>query len=112
MTKLSDLILEGANLYKVDILIKTASDANKVEIYNQIRAIKNVVVVTVEQNDFLQSKSTDRFDYEMLHLKFLATSSPKESIEEIKKVAMISERIYGLLQFIIRYKTIQLKGKY
>ena len=82
------------------------------EIYNQIRAIKNVVVVTVEQNDFLQSKSTDRFDYEMLHLKFLATSSPKESIEEIKKVAMISERIYGLLQFIIRYKTIQLKGKY
>ena len=97
MTKLSNLLLEGANLYKVDILIKTAADANKVEIYNQIRAIKNVVVVTVEQNDFLQSKST---------------SSPKESIEEIKKIAMITERIYGLLQFIIRYKTIQLKGKY
>ena len=110
--KLSNLILEGSNLYMVSILIKTAADANKVEIYNQIRAIKDVVVVTVEQNDFLQSRSTDTFDYEMLHIKYLATSSPKESIEQIKKIAMITERIHGLLQFIIRYKTIKLKGKY
>ena len=110
--KLANLILEGATLYLVDILIKTKSDANKVEIYNQIRALKDVVVVTVEQNDFLQSKSTDDFDYEMLHLKFLATEEPRTAIDNIKKEAMITERIPGLLQFIVRYKTIQAKGKY
>jgi len=110
--KLTNLLLEGLTLYLVDILIKTDKDVNKVEVYNQIRAIENVVVVTVEQNDFLQSKSTDQFDYEMLHLKFLASGEPKEAIDEIKKNALISGKIPGLRQFIVRYKTIQLKGKY
>ena len=110
--KLSTLLLEGLTLYLVDILIKTDKDINKVEVYNQIRAIENVVVVTVEQNDFLQSKSTDQFDYEMLHLKFLASKEPREAIDEIKKSAMVSGKIPGLRQFIIRYKTIQAKGKY
>lgn len=110
--KIANILLEGATLYKVDILIKTKKDASKVEIYNQIRALTNVVVVTVEQNDFLISKSTDQFDYELLHIKFLSTKEPKETIDEIKKDAMITRRIPGLLQFIVRYKTIQSKGKY
>lgn len=110
--KLTNILLEGATLYRVEILIKTKKEVNKVEIYNQIRALTNVVVVTVEQNDFLMSKSTDQFDYELLYLKFLATGEPKEVIDEIKKEAMITRRIPGLLQFIVRYKTIQLKGKY
>jgi hypothetical protein len=110
--KISNILLEGLTLYLVDILIKTDKDVNKVEIYNQIRAIENVVVVTVEQNDFLDSKATDQFDYEMLHLKFLATEEPRAAIDAIKKDAMITSRIPGLLQFIVRYKTIQSKGKY
>lgn len=110
--KLTNLLLEGLTLYLVDILIKTDKDINKVEVYNQIRAIENVVVVTVEQNDFLQSKSTDQFDYELLHLKFLASGKPKEAIDKIKKNAMINGKIPGLRQFIVRYQTIQLKGKY
>ena len=110
--KISNILLEGLTLYLVDILIKTDKDANKVEIYNQIRAIEDVVVVTVEQNDFLQSKSTEQFDYEMLHLKFLAGGEPKEAIDEIKKKAMVSGKIPGLRQFIVRYQTIQAKGKY
>lgn len=110
--KLSNLLLEGLTLYLVDILIKTDKDINKVEVYNQIRAIENVVVVTVEQNDFLQSKSTEQFDYEMLHLKFLASAEPREAIDEIKKQALVSGKIPGLRQFIVRYQTIQSKGKY
>ena len=110
--KLTNLLLEGLTLYIVDILIKTDTKINKVEVYNQIRAIENVVVVTVEQNDFLISKSTDQFDYEMLHLKFLSGGEPKESIDKIKKQAMISGKIPGLRQFIVRYQTIQSKGKY
>ena len=51
--KLSNLLLEGLTLYLVDILIKTDKDINKVEVYNQIRAVENVVVVTDGFNDFL-----------------------------------------------------------
>ena len=100
--KLTNLLLEGLTLYLVDILIKTDTKINKVEVYNQIRAIENVVVVTVEQNDFLISKSTDQFDYEMLHLKFLSGGEPRETIDNIKKQAMVSGRTPGLRQFIIR----------
>ena len=112
MIKLENILLEAISLDKIDVLIKTSTGINKVEIYNQIRAIENVVVVTVEQNDFLISKSTDQFDYEMLHLKFLSGGEPRETIDNIKKQAMISGRIPGLRQFIVRYQTIQSKGKY
>ena len=112
MVKLQNLLLEVLSIYEIEVMIKVERQANKVDIYNEIRGLENVVVVTVEQNDFLQSKSTDQFDYEMLHLKFLASGEPKESIDEIKKSAMISGKIPGLRQFIVRYKTIQAKGKY
>jgi hypothetical protein len=53
--KLSNLLLEGLVLYRIEVLIRTDADSNQVFIYNKIRGIKNVVVVTIDQNDFLQS---------------------------------------------------------
>ena len=100
------------SLDKIDILIKTSTDINKVEVYNQLRAIDGVVVITVEQNEFLDSKATDKFEYSLLHMKYLVTADPKTDIDRIKKLAMITKRIPGLLQFIPRYKTTQNLGKY
>ena len=49
MGLLGKMILnEGITIFKCDILIKTAADENKVEIYNEIRALSGVVVVTIE----------------------------------------------------------------
>jgi hypothetical protein len=110
--KLSSIILESTNLYKIDVLIKTAAESNKVTIYNEIRALTGVVVVTVEQSEFLDSKSTDKFEYSLLHMKYLVSSDPKTDIDKIKLDALVTTRIPGLLQFIPRYTTSQLKGKY
>ena len=112
MIKLSDILLEAVNLNKIDILIKTAADANKVEVYNQIRALTGVVVVTVEQSEFLDSKATDIFEYSLLHMKYIVTSDPKADIDKIKTDALVTTRIPGLLQFIPRYTTTQNIGKY
>ena len=112
MIKLSNIILESASLYKIDVLIKTVADINKVTIYNEIRGITGVVVVTVEQSEFLDSKATDRFEYSLLHMKFIVTADPKTNIDLIKKDALITTRIPGLLQFIPRYTTAQNVGKY
>jgi len=112
MIKLSDILLEAVNLNKIDILIKTATDANKVEVYNQIRALTGVVVVTVEQSEFLDSKATEQFEYSLLHMKYIVTSDPKKDIDKIKVDALITTRIPGLLQFIPRYTTTQNIGKY
>ena len=112
MIKLTNILLEAISLDKIDVLIKTATDINKVEVYNQIRGLAGVVVVTVEQSEFLDSKATDKFEYSLLHMKFIVTSDPKTDIDLIKKDALITTRIPGLLQFIPRYTTAQNVGKY
>ena len=112
MIKLTDILTEAVALDKIDVLIKTSTDINKVEVYNQLRALAGVVVITVEQNEFLDSKATDKFEYSLLHMKYIVTSDPKTDIDRIKKDAMVTTRIPGLLQFIPRYKTAQNVGKY
>jgi hypothetical protein len=112
MIKLSNILLEAVSLDKIDILIKTSTDINKVEVYNQIRALAGVVVVTVEQSEFLDSKATDKFEYSLLHMKYIVTADPKTDIDKIKVDALVTTRIPGLLQFIPRYKTAQNVGKY
>jgi hypothetical protein len=110
--KLANLLLEGLVLYRIEVLIRTKAEENQVVVYNKIRGIKNVVVVTIDQSDFLQSKNTDNHHYSLLKIKYLVEKTPKESIEEIKKDALVTNRIDGLLQFIPRYNTIEKMGEY
>jgi hypothetical protein len=112
MIKLANLLAESTNLFKIDVLIKTVADVNKVEVYNQIRAIEGVVVMTIEQSEYLDSKATDKFEYSLLHIKYLVTADPKIDINRIKEQALITTKIPGLLQFIPRYQTSHQLGKY
>ena len=112
MMKLSNILLEGLVLYRIQALIKTDINENQVYVYNEIRAIKNVVVVTIEQNDFLKNKSDDKYNYSLLKIKYLASEAPKDAIDTIKKDALITNKIGGLVQFIPRYQTIEKVGQY
>jgi len=112
MTKLSNLLLEGLVLYKIEVLIKTSTDENQVYIYNEIRGLKDIVVVTVEQNDFLKTKSNDKHQFALLKMKYLALEEPKAAIKGIKTDALVTTRIPGLLQFIPRFNTIEKIGEY
>ena len=113
MIQLTNILTEsGLNIYKIEVLIKTSKTENKVHIYNQIRGLENVVVVTVEQNEFLQSKSTDTHEYALLHIKYLVSDTPQNDIELIKKDAMVTTNIPGILQFIPRLNTIEKIGEY
>jgi hypothetical protein len=112
MIKLTNILLESVALDKIDVLIKTSTDINKVEVYNQIRGLSGVVVVTVEQSEFLDSKATDKFEYSLLHMKYLVSADAKTDIDKIKVDALMTTRIPGLLQFIPRYTTAQNVGKY
>jgi hypothetical protein len=112
MTQLSNLLLEGLVLYKIEVLIKTSSDENQVYVYNEIRGLKDIVVVTVEQNDFLKTKSNDKHQFALLKMKYLASEEPKAAINTIKTDALVTTRIPGLLQFIPRFNTIEKVGEY
>jgi hypothetical protein len=106
------LLNEGITIFRCDVLIKTAADQNKVEIYNEIRALNGVVVVTIEHSDFLDTKATQQYEYSLLKLKYIGRGDAKSSIKEIGIDAVTKNRIPGLLQFIPRYNTIIKVGSY
>lgn len=110
--KLHNILLEGLTLYRTDVLIKTDVSENQVYIYNEIRGLKDVVVVTVEQNEFLRSKNTDKYHYSLLKIKYLVGTSPEETIKKIKTDSLVNHKIKGLLQFIPRFQTIEKIGQY
>ena len=106
------LLNEGITIFRCDVLIKTAADQNKVEIYNEVRALNGVVVVTIEHSDFLDTKATQQYEYSLLKLKYIGRGDAKSSINEIGVDAVTKNRIPGLLQFIPRYNTIIKVGSY
>jgi len=59
MVKLQNLLLEVLSIYEIEVMIKVERQANKVDIYNEIRGIDGVVVVKVEQNTYLNTLITD-----------------------------------------------------
>jgi hypothetical protein len=99
------LILESISLFEMEVLIKTDTEVNKVDIYNSIRGLKDVVVVKVEQNTYLDSKKTDKFEYSLLHIKYIVNTEPKKDIFKIKTDALTTHKVTGLLQFIPRLNT-------
>jgi hypothetical protein len=106
------LLNEGITIFRCDVLIKTAANQNKVEIYNEIRALNGVVVVTIEQSDFLDNKANDKYEYSLLKMKYIGRGDAKTSIKEIGIDAVTRNKVPGLLQFIPRYNTIIKVGSY
>lgn len=106
------LLNEGLTIFRCDILIKTSADQNKVEVYNEVRALNGVVVVSVEHSDYLDDKATPQYEYSLLKLKYIARGNAKTSIKDIGIDAVTKNRVPGLLQFIPRYNTIIKVGSY
>ena len=106
------LLNEGITIFRCDVLIKTDAEQNKVEVYNEIRALEGVVVVTIEQSDFLDAKATKQYEYSLLKVKYIGRGDAKTSIKDIGISAVTKNRVPGLLQFIPRYNTIVKVGSY
>jgi len=106
------LLNEGITIFRCDVLIKTEAEQNKVEIYNEIRALDGVVTVNVEHSDFLDAKATQQYEYSLLRVKYIGRGDSKESIKEIGVNAVTKNKVPGLLQFIPRYNTIMKVGSY
>ena len=103
--KLLDLLNEVVETYFVSAIIKMErkSDTNATEIYNQVRAIKDIVVIKIVINDKLESLSDDNYDYALLEIKFINDRTPQETIQMIKQSAL---KIPGLVKFFPREKSL------
>jgi hypothetical protein len=89
--------------YFVQVVIKMRSDFNFTEIYNQIRGIKDVIVVKVVDTEKLDAASNDDYKYTLLEIKFLSEGNALNTIKMIKHEAL---KIPGLVKFYVRTKTL------
>jgi hypothetical protein len=79
------------------------NEVNFTEIYNQIRGIKDVIVVKVIDNDQLQAASSDLYNYSLLEMKYISEGNSISTIKGIKSEAL---KIPGLVKFEVRTRTI------
>jgi hypothetical protein len=104
MGYLETLLTEASfETYFVQVILKMKNEVNFTEIYNQIRGIKDVIVVKVIDNEQLQAASNDLYNFSLLEMKFISQGNSIESIKAIKSEAL---KIPGLVKFEVRTKTI------
>jgi len=90
--------------YFIQAIIKMERrKGNATEAYNQVRGIKNVIVVKVINNEKLESLSDANYDYALLEIKFINEGTPQETIQMIKQAAL---KINGLVKFFPREKSL------
>jgi hypothetical protein len=104
MGYLEQLLTEASfETFFVQVILKMKTETNFTEIYNQIRGIKDVIVVKVIDNEQLQAASSDLYNYSLLEMKYISSGNAIETIKAIKSEAL---KIPGLVKFEVRTKTI------
>jgi len=115
MISFKTILNEEVNLYQGDAILKNNIDTNQKDIFNQLRAVPNVIVVTPVVDDYLASQRDDKIEYALVKIKFISTGNPMEDLQAIKSRAMKGgdgyKRVEGLLSFVIRPKTIIAKSR-
>ncbi len=112
--ELKTIILESNfNLFYVDVVIKTEKlKTTKLDAFNQIRALPDVITVNPLYIPQIDARETDVVEYSYVKMKFLSSSSnPTQEMYDIRARALRGfddkHKIVGLMQFIIREKTIK-----
>ena len=104
MGYLEQLLTEASfETFFVQVILKMKTETNFTEIYNQIRGIKDVIVVKVIDNEQLQAASSDLYNYSLLEMKYISSGNAIETIKLIKSEAL---KIPGLVKFEVRTRTI------
>jgi hypothetical protein len=104
MVSLEKLLSEATfETFFVQVIIKMKTDFNFTEIYNQVRGIKDVIVVNVVDNERLEAASDKNSKYSLLEIKYISEGSALNTARSIKSEAL---KIPGILKFQVRTKTI------
>ena len=104
MIPLEKLLSEATfETFFVQVIIKMKNDFNFTEIYNQIRGIRDVIVVKVIDNEQLNNASNDLYNYSLLEMKYISEGNSVETAKGIKTEAL---KIPGLVKFEVRTRTI------
>ena len=103
MISLQTLLSEATfETYFVQVIVKIKNDFNFTEIYNQVRGIRDVIVVNIVDTEKLDNMSDDNFKYTLLEIKYISEGNSINTAKQIKHEAL---KIPGLIKFLVRTKT-------
>ena len=111
MIKLKDILNEVLNTYKIEANLFTDRDFNISDILNQIRAVRKITIVSVE--DIPTNKPG--IEHHLLRVKFVTRGEPKQDLEQIKNDILTQSkditdlRIPGIKSFKYKYETLKRK---
>ena len=109
MIKLKDILNEVLNTYKIEANLFTDRDFNISDILNQIRAVRKITIVSVE--DIPTNKPG--IEHHLLRVKFVTRGEPKQDLEQIKKDILKSDlsktdlRIPGVKSLVFKPETLK-----
>jgi hypothetical protein len=88
-------------VYKIGIIIKMDASYDRFVIYNKLRAIQDVIIVTPKDFETLDRRKTATSEFGFVNIKFLSSTNPLDSIKQIEIAAIrgheTAKRIDGLI---------------
>lgn len=108
MISLKQILNEDVNLYQGTAILENNPKISQKDIFNQLRALNNVITITPIHDKYLYDKRTDFKEYALIKMKFINHGRPEEDMEAIRQLSLNGEKkIEGLREFIIRPQTIK-----
>lgn len=109
--EIKTILLESIDLYTAFILITVDKDVDRMDIFNSLRAVPNIVIVKPKDSDILNAKETDNTGYSYVNLKFIALGSPIQTLKKIRHIALSGDtnvnKVAGLKGFKINFNKIK-----
>ena len=98
-------------LYKIGVVVKFDRKYDRFDIYNKMRAIQDVVIVTPKDVQALDRRQTQSVEFGYVTIKFISTTTPIDTIQKIEIAAIrgheTAKKIDGLIAIFYDPKKIE-----
>jgi len=92
---------EALIIYKIGVIVKFDRKFDRFQIYNKLRAIQDVIIVTPKDIQKLDKRQTETTEFGYVTIKFLSSTTPVDSIKQIEIAAIrgheTAKKIDGLI---------------
>ena len=96
MISFKTILNEEVNLYQGDVIIKNKLETNQKDIFNQLRAVPNVIVVTPVVDTYLNSQRDDVIEYALIKIKFISTGEPLNDLKADNGIMWKTKRYFTI----------------
>ena len=106
LKEIKQVLTESISLYNAFILISVSKDYDRMDIFNSLRAVPNIVIIKPKDSDMLNARETEDTGYSFINLKFIAVGDPVSVLHKIKHMALNGSqnmpKVEGLKSFNIQ----------